>query len=353
MIRVQPGSIETLADLRGALQSAIQLEHATIPPYLTAFFTLKGTGDGARYAAQTLHDVFMEEMLHMHLAANILNAVGGRPAINDPAFIPDYPGPLPMGIGSGRPGGLTVGIKRYSKQTVKKTFMEIEEPEDKLDLPTRESVRKSLFTAAPPTTYETIGEFYHAIAAAITRLGESIFTGDPGLQVPGAIQVADVASAIEAITTIITQGEGTSTSPADGDPGDELAHYYRYQQLYRGMKIVPDPSAPDKYAFDPKQPIIVDDMADVIQMADNPATVTLDPTGDWRAIQLSDEFDSSYTRLLNCLHIAFNGDPDRINDAIAIMYELKNSAEELLQQQLSGAKYKGQFAGPRFRYAGP
>lgn len=88
-------------------------------------------------------------------------------------------------------------------------------------------------------------------------------------------------------------------------------------------------------------------------MADNPATVTLDPTGGWRAIQLSDEFDLSYTRLLNCLHLAFNGDPDRINDAIAIMYELKNSAEELLQQQLSGTKYKGQFAGPRCRYAGP
>ena len=43
MLRVQPGSIDTLDDLRSALQSAIQLEHATIPPYLTAFFTIQGT----------------------------------------------------------------------------------------------------------------------------------------------------------------------------------------------------------------------------------------------------------------------------------------------------------------------
>lgn len=56
-------------------------------------------------------------------------------------------------------------------------------------------------------------------------------------------------------------------------------------------------------------------------------------------------------RLLNCLHIAFNGDPDRIDDAFALMYELKNSAEERLQQPLTN--YAGQFAGPCFRYVGP
>lgn len=347
MLRIQPGSIDTLDDLRSALQSAIQLEHATIPPYLTAFFTISGTSPGALFAAQTLHDIFMEEMLHMHLACNMLNAIGGHPAINRAGFVPDYPGPLPMGIGSAEPGGLTVGIKRYSAQTVQKTFMEIEEPESPLPIPTREA----MLTAPPATTYETIGEFYHAIAAAMVRLGEGIFTGAAGLQVPGAIEVTDVATAIEAITTIVTQGEGTSTSPADGS--GELAHYYRFEQLYRGMKIVPDSTAPHGYAFDPGQPIVVNDATDVIRMVDNPMLVQLDPQTDWRAIQLSDEFDASYTKLLNCLHIAFNGAPDRIDDAIALMYELKNSAEELLQQRLTTGPYAGQYAGPRCRYAGP
>jgi ferritin-like protein len=350
MLRIQPGTIDTLDDLRNALQSAIQLEHATLPPYLTAFFTIQGTSAGATYAAQTLHDIFMEEMLHMHLACNMLNAVGGHPAINDPAFIPQYPGPLPMGIGSDEPGGLTVGIKRYSRETVQRTFMEIEEPEDPIDLPTLEAA-----FAAPAPTYQTIGQFYGAIAAAIQKLdaqGPTIFTGAAGLQVPGALLIHDVGSALDAITTIVTQGEGTATLPTD-DPQGELAHYYRFEELYRGMKIVPNAAAPNQYAFDSNQPIVVDDLADVIQMVDNPMLVPLDAPGDWRALQLANEFDATYSRLLNCLHISFNGAPDRINDAFALMYELKNSAEELLQQQLTTGPFAGQYAGPRFRYVGP
>lgn len=40
MILFKNFSIETLEDLHLALQRAIELEHATIPPYLTANFTL-------------------------------------------------------------------------------------------------------------------------------------------------------------------------------------------------------------------------------------------------------------------------------------------------------------------------
>jgi Ferritin-like len=355
MLRVQPGSIDTLDDLRSALQSAIQLEHATLPPYLTAFFTISGTGPGPTFAAQTLHDIFMEEMLHMHLACNILNAIGGHPLINSPDFIPSYPGPLPMGIGSGEPGGLSVGIKRYSRATVHDTFMEIEEPENVIDIPVQEGMLAAQLVAAAPTTYETIGEFYLAIRTAIETLGENIFTGIAGLQVPGPPgyeTVHDVASATAAINLIITQGEGTPTLPTAPATG-EIAHYYRFEQLYRGMEIVPNPTEPDKYAFDPARPIVIDDAADVVQMVDNPMLVPLDPQSDWRAIQLSDEFDLTYTRLLNRLHIAFNGQPDAIDGAIALMYELKNGAEELLQQRLTTGPFAGQFAGPRFRYVGP
>jgi len=356
MLRLNRSSIDTLEDLRAALQSAIQLEHATIPPYLTAFFTISGTSAGANFAAQTLHDIFMEEMLHMHLACNILNAIGGQPLINSPNFIPSYPGPLPMGIGSGEPGGLSVGIKRYSKATVHDTFMEIEEPEIIIDIPVEERVLAgTLSLAEAPTTFETIGEFYAAVRLAIQTLGQAIFTGTSGLQVPGPPgyeSVHDVQSAVDAINLIITQGEGTPTLPADPSTG-ELAHYYRFEQLYRGMEIVPNPNDREKYAFDPDRPIVVDDAADVIQMVDNPMLVQLDPQSDWRAIQLSDEFDATYTKLLNCLHIAFNGSPGRINDAIALMYELKNSAEELLQQRLTTGPFAGQYAGPRFRYVGP
>jgi hypothetical protein len=339
MLKITPIKITDLASLQYALQKAIELEHATIPPYLTAYYTLRGTSAGGVAARQILRSIVMEEMLHMHLACNILNAIGGAPVINAPNFIPNYPGSLPMGIGGA--DGLVVGIKRYSKATVQNTFMEIEEPENPIHIP----VKTEALEAVGPS-FETIGQFYAAIGKEITKQGNGIFTGVPGLQVPGATIVKDVDSALQAIATIVTQGEGTPTSPADSPT--EYAHYYRFEELFMGMRIVVDSSSPVGYSFDPKQPIVVDDTADVTQMADNPRTVNF--SSNWRAGQLADECDAIYTKLLNALHIGFNGQPDWIDrNAVSVMFEFKNCIEELLQQQLAG----GLYAGPRFLYAGP
>ena len=339
MLKIKPARITDLASLQFALQKAIELEHATIPPYLTAYYTLRGTSAGGAEARQILRSIFVEEMLHMHLACNILNAIGGAPVINAPCFIPDYPGPLPMGIGGA--DGLVVGIKRYSKATVHDTFMEIEEPENPIHIP----VKTSALAAVAPS-FETIGQFYAAIGAEIKKQGNGIFTGDPGRQVPGATIVTDVESALQAIETIVIQGEGTPTSPFDSPT--EFAHYYRFEELFMGMRIVVDASSPSGYAFDPNQKIVVDDVADVTQMADNPRTV--DMSSNWRAGRLADECDAIYTKLLNALHIGFNGQPDWIErNSVAVMFELKNCIEELLQQQLAG----GLYAGPRFLHAGP
>lgn len=339
MLKIKPIKITDLASLQLALQRAIELEHATIPPYLTAYYTLRGTSAGAAAARQILHSIFVEEMLHMHLACNILNAIGGAPAINTSDFIPKYPGPLPMGIGGAH--GLEVGIKRYSKATVQNTFMEIEEPENPIHIPVKPTVAEAI---AP--TFETIGQFYTAIGTEITKQGQSIFTGDPARQVPGATIVTDVQSALQAIATIVTQGEGTPTSPADSP--SEYAHYYRFEELFMGMRIVIDATSPVGYSFDPNQKIVVDDVTDVTQMADNPRTV--DMSSNWRAGQLANECDAIYTKLLNALHIGFNGQPDWIHgNAVSVMFEFKNCIEELLQQQLAS----GLFAGPRFLYAGP
>src|SRR4051794_8440476 len=185
MLKIKPVRITDLASLQSALQNAIELEHATIPPYLTAYYTLRGTSAGGLAARRILRSIVMEEMLHMHLACNILNAIGGAPVINGLNFIPNYPGPLPMGIGGA--DGVVVGIKRYSKATVQNTFMEIEEPENPIHIP----VKKMALEAIGPS-FETIGQFYAAIGAEIKKQGNGIFTGDPGRQVPGAMIVKNV-----------------------------------------------------------------------------------------------------------------------------------------------------------------
>src|SRR5258707_342801 len=190
MLRIKPVRITDLASLQSALQKAIELERATIPPYLTAYYTLRGTSKGGTAARKILRSIVIEEMLHMHLACNILNAIGGAPVINAANFIPNYPGPLPMGIGGA--DGLVVGVKRYSKATVQNTVMEIEEPENPIHIP----VKAALEAIGP--SFETIGQFYTAIGNEITRLNKisNIFTGDPGRQVPGAMIVKDVDSAL-------------------------------------------------------------------------------------------------------------------------------------------------------------
>jgi Ferritin-like len=346
MLRIQAKPILDLADLQEALQNAIQLEHSTIPPYLTAYFTLSGTSDAVKYARRIIKDIVIEEMLHMTLASNVLNAIGGAPQINLCGFIPKYPGPLPMGVA----GGLEVHLKRYSHDLVRDVFMEIEEPEKPLEIPVK--VAPLAAAAAGP---RTIGEFYAAIRRQIVDQGEEIFSkGDPGRQVvtglfaPGEeFAVSNVETALLAIETIVEQGEGTPKSPLDLQK--DVAHYYRFQELEKGMKLVEDPASPLKVSFDPNQPIVINDATDVIQMVDDPQCVTIDQA-DQRATQLADECDAVYSRMLNALHEGFNGKPDKVADAIGTMFEFKNGAGELLQQQLTAGPHAGLFAGPRFKY---
>ena len=56
------------------LQTALELELATIPPYLVALLSIQLPGN--RASAEIIRSVMMEEMLHLVLVANVLNAVG-------------------------------------------------------------------------------------------------------------------------------------------------------------------------------------------------------------------------------------------------------------------------------------
>ena len=62
--------------LHDALQTAVQLELSTLPPYLIARWSIRSPGDPV---AQTIKQIAREEMLHMGLACNMLTAIGGSP----------------------------------------------------------------------------------------------------------------------------------------------------------------------------------------------------------------------------------------------------------------------------------
>jgi rubrerythrin len=307
-------------DLHGLLQSAIQLEHATIPPYLTAAYSLQfGINTGIRSAITNIAE---EEMLHVAIVANVLNAIGGRVECDKPEFVPNYPGPLPMNIGS----GLVVGLKKFSKSLVRDVFMEIEEPENPIHFP-------SAAAASAAQTFATIGAFYRAVIEKIQELGDAIFTGDPARQVivdagfpsEQLFAITDVNTAVRALEQLIKEGEGTTTLPFD-DEG-ELAHYYRFEEIYRGRRLVKDPNAANGFSFTGAE--IQFDPANVWNLPDDPKAADYSSGSEERG--KVDAFNRAYSDLLRVLQRTFDGDPGQISDALFSMGLLRRVAREVVE----------------------
>ncbi len=79
------------SDLVAAVQTAIELELSTIPPYLCGLWSVP---DGSSEAVTLIGGILQEEMLHMALMCNMLAGLGGPFDITPPV----YPGHLPGGV---------------------------------------------------------------------------------------------------------------------------------------------------------------------------------------------------------------------------------------------------------------
>jgi hypothetical protein len=340
MIKLQPGIISGIRSAASAdelgvyLQKAVELEHSTIPPYLTAMFSLRAGAN--TQIAENIREIVIEEMLHMTIAANILIAIGGSPSINRPDFVPKYPGPLPMNVGD-----LEVGIEAFSIDLVKGTFMDIEEPEHPIPIRPSEEMLKAV-------EFATIGEFYDAIKDQIKELGPSIFvkTSAPPQVVDAHWFSADrlfpitgVDAACRAIDLIKLEGEGTQVTPFQS-PGDP-AHYYRFGEIVAGRRLV-ETQKGFAYAGRP----ILFDPAGVWPLRPNCKISDFAPGTQART--RIDAFAYNYSSLLNALHNTFNGDPAQLDTAIGLMYDLRTSAVALMETDTGDGS--GQTVGPSFEY---
>ncbi|HEX9990591.1 MAG TPA: ferritin-like protein [Chloroflexia bacterium] len=340
MIKLHPGlasALDTTEGLQAALQNAIELEHATIPTYLYAMFSIK-TGSNTSIE-NLISSVVIEEMLHMSLACNILNAIGGSPVIDEPGFIPDYPGPLPGSVEE----GLIVPLAPFSLDLVKNVFMEIEEPEDPQIYPVL-TPAAALGAAAEPIT---IGQFYGMIKEQLKLAGPGIWVGDKSRQVtyqymPELTEVYDFDTAAAAIDLIVEQGEGTTTDPMEPGSDTEPAHYYRYAEIYNGKTLITNPSPPPGYIYG-GAPIPFDPTG-VYPTVENPKAANY-PAGS-KARYACDTFNYTYTSLLKSLHSVFNGYPGQMNNAIGLMESLKEQVVDLMAIDLGN----GTTAGPSFEY---
>jgi len=201
--------ITDIGELRGYLQDAITLEFATIPPYLTACYSMKDAGAGAY---QLTRDVVFQEMFHVYQAANLLIAVGGEPKFTD-AHTPTYPTFIPNGDPDTTP---YISPGQATDARYRDVFMNIERP--------------APFDAPPENeNIQTIAQFYRAIWDGIKCLekeakasGGTIFGNTPGYTQPQdfylgkgsgyVIEVSDLLTAGVAIYQIVAQGEGKTES---------------------------------------------------------------------------------------------------------------------------------------------
>lgn len=232
------------------LTEAAEIEHGLMCCYLYAAYSLKTPADGlspddaamiARWRSGIV-SIAVEEMLHLALVSNLLTAIGFAPRFARPNF------PVAPGY---HPSGVVVALAPFSAATLDH-FVFLERPEG-VELPDGAGfeppvrfVRGSGPDRLVPSSEDflTVGHLYRGIGDAFVKLagllGErALFVGDANAQItpaqlglPGMTAVTDLASAVRAIETIVTQGEGTQAHV-------ETSHYRRFVAIrdeYRAVR---------------------------------------------------------------------------------------------------------------------
>jgi hypothetical protein len=339
--------IGTIDDLLIHLQWAMSVEASTVPPYLTAQWSMTDTSS-VGYAV--VRSVVIEEMLHMNLVANLMNAIGGAPSLAR-EDVPEYPGFLKHHAA----GGPFVQLQPMSTALASTVFMAIERPEVSPHAP------------AEGGAFATIGQFYKAIEEGfercVARYGErAVFDRDTGCQRADLyfgsgggrpVLVHDLASAQLAIREITQQGEGAPAARPplpgeerfgsyehygqrlDGTYGPilgvpwEMSHYRKFAQLADGTTALPS----------------------VYPMQTNPSLPGLDEP----VRRLAELFDGAYTVLLAALQRTFTTTRPAafFGLAVPVMRSVPGPVATLLMQtpiDLNADPTLGPTAGPGFRY---
>jgi hypothetical protein len=350
--------VESREHLWFLLTEASQLEHMIMCQYLYATFSLKaGTDEGltedqaaavARWR-QVLHDISVDEMLHLALVANVMAAIGASPTMSRPNF-PQRSGYFPPTV---RLDLLPFGEAALTH------FAYLERPEgmERMDA-------EGFVPAAPPheplapeealprmQDFLTVGHLYRGIANGLShlvdRFGErAVFVGEPRAQAspelfgwPQLVAVTDLESAHAAIEEILDQGEG-----ARGDW--QVAHYGRFLDVlseYRSLKGA-DPS------FEPARPVQAAFVNQPYDVSD-PQVLVTDPAT--RAV--AELFNIAYEAVLQALTRFFTHtnetDPQLetlFGAAIGLMAGVLRPLGSLLTAMPVGEEHPGRTTGPCF-----
>ena len=329
-------NINNFQDLQDNLRAAMSIELTTMPPYLYAYWSIRPVADGGSRegaeVARIILSVVLEEMLHMGLVSNILNSLGGSPAITESPYLPSFPGSLlrhKKGL-----FGFEVFLRPLSLRAVN-TFLKIEKPA---------GYKKPILFGSEEANeiidnWGTIGEFYQALEQQLKRdTKDKDYTGKkqlPNFTNPGAgqmVQVNCLHDALVALELIVEQGEGRvdeqkeKEKEEDGD--HELSHFYKFKEIQDNILRGNFDLNRDVY------PVVHDPFA---------ASYNEEQTA------ANNAFNVTYSRLLDFLQTSFSSDtPDVFYAGTGLMNDLTHKAAVLRNTgKISGTEY---VPGPTFEY---
>lgn len=313
----------TTAVLQG-LETAALIEFATIPPYLTALWSII---DQKSDVARSIRGIVHEEMGHFSIVSNILVALGGAPKLTG-SHAPIYPCRLPGGVHP----ELLLSLSSLSDESLD-AFIELERPDGIVPI-------EGEATTALPEGDKTLGAFYETLRAAVVALQPDFKTDRQiaGPLVPNV--VANFDDFNMAIDLIRRQGEGASGEPFDDNPND-LAHFYRFKAIKLGCQLIWD--AESKVLR--KGAVLA--MPSVLPAAPPPGG-QFGPATSREVRDLASEFNRQYSSLLDALEAAWSGGGhERLLFAIEKMFTLEAIAQKLLRR----ARPDGRGYVPDFRYS--
>jgi len=266
MTKEPPIVIEDREELIFMLSEAAALEHMIMCEYLFAAFSLKRDVSEGVTAAQleaikgwerVVSLVATQEMLHLALVSNLLTAVGSHPFLSHPNF-PQRSKYYPPGV--------QLALLPFGEHALQH-FLYLERPEG-MDL--EDAPEFAVLAILKPSLtldddqivpqaqdFATIGHLYrgieHGLRHLVEKYGEQrVFIGPPRAQAtpeyfgwPELLAITDLASACQAIETIIQEGEG-----ARGDW--RQAHYGKFLQIMQAYRDLQqqDPG------FEPARPVV-------------------------------------------------------------------------------------------------
>ncbi len=295
------------------LHEAAEIEHHLMCCYLYAAFSMKRTDprwsaeQGAAVARWRglITGVALDEMTHLCLVGNLMNALGAPPHMGRP--------PLPVNSGP-YPAGFVIRLGPFCAATVEH-FKYLERPghmqvaDGTGFVPEMQYQRKvpAERLSPGPRDYQTVDELYDMLAqslqACVDEMGEAaLFVGDPRLQVdnslaplPGVCAITDLASAQKALHTIVSQGEGAGAEHAD-------SHFSRFSVLADELHAmtVADPS------FEPAWPAATNPVMNTAILAPSERVHVNHPA----VARWLDIGNALYTTSLRCLLQGF-ADTDR------------------------------------------